>query len=181
MRCSHCGEKEATKTYERKGKERKIEYYCMDCYDRLFLNAEDAEGESSLTTCPYCGMSLAEVQSTKLVGCAHCYRTMKGGVYPIVVKMQGDGAHTGKLPSVNAEDKIGDFRGLDPEAFETALRKERYRRQCNELEIIIAKLKAENNYEDAKDYADKLSLMRSNKEIEEEFVWRTRGPLSKQP
>ena len=180
MRCCHCGEKEATKTYERKGKVRKIEYYCMDCYDRLFLNAEHTERENSLTTCPYCGMNLEEVQSTKLVGCAYCYRSMKGGVYPIVVKMQGDGAHKGKAPSVG-EDKNGDFRDLAPEVFEAALRKERYKRQCNELEIIIAKLKSENNYEDAKDYADKLSLMLSNKEIEEEFVWRTRCPLSKQP
>ena len=179
MRCCHCGEKEATKTYERKGKERKIEYYCMDCYDKLFLSADD--GESSLSSCPYCGMSLAEVQSTKLVGCAHCYRTMKGGVYPIVVKMQGDGTHTGKTPSVSVEEKHGAFRDLDPESYKTALRRERYKRQCNELEIIIEKLKAENNYEDAKDYADKLSLMQSNKDIEEEFVWRTRGPLSKQP
>ena len=180
MRCCYCGEKEATKTYERKGKERKIEYYCMDCYDKLFLSAEDAAGETSLSSCPYCGMSLAEVQSTKLVGCAHCYRTMKGGVYPIVVKMQGDGAHTGKMPPVGADGKQVDLREMLPEVYEETLRKERYKRQCNELEIIISKLKAENNYEDAKDYADKLSLMRSSTEIEEEFVWRTRGPLSKQ-
>ena len=179
MRCSHCGEKEATKTYERKGKERKIEYYCMDCYDKLFLTA--GEEESSLSSCPYCGMSLAEVQSTKLVGCAHCYRTMKGGVYPIVVKMQGEGAHTGKTPSIDTEEYHGIFRDIDPEAHRAAVRKERYKRQCNELEIIIEKLKAENNYEDAKDYADKLSLMQSNKDIEEELVWRTRGSLSKQP
>ncbi|MBQ8428548.1 MAG: hypothetical protein IJX30_00400 [Clostridia bacterium] len=180
MRCCHCGEKEATKTYERRGKERKIEYYCMDCYDKLFLNAETA-GESSLSSCPYCGMSLTEFQSTKLVGCAHCYRTMKGGVYPVVVKMQGDGAHTGKTPPVSEDGKSVDLRDLESDAYEDTLQKERFKRQCNELEIIIAKLKAENNYEDAKDYADKLSLMRSNVEIEEEFVWRTRRTLSKQP
>ena len=181
MRCCHCGEKEATKTYERKDRERKIEYYCMDCYDKLFLHPETADGESSLSSCPYCGMSLAEFQSTKLVGCAHCYRTMKGGVYPVVVKMQGDGAHTGKTPPVTSESGFVDLRDLPPDEYAEILKKERYKRQCNELEIIIAKLKAENNYEDAKDYADKLSLMRSNAEIEEEFVWRTRRPLSKQP
>ena len=55
----------------------------------------------------------------------------------------------------------------------------RFERQCNELEVIISKLKAENNFEDAKGYADKLSSMRSKSSIEEEFVWRTRPNSSK--
>ena len=56
----------------------------------------------------------------------------------------------------------------------------RYEKQCNELELIINKLKAEGNYADAKGYADKLSVMKSKQAVEEEFVWRTRLNLSKQ-
>ncbi len=174
MRCGHCGEKEATKTYERiKNKNKIIEYYCMECYHKLFISNDEAD-EGTLSSCPYCGMTLEEFRSTKLVGCAHCYKMMRAGVFPTVVKLQGNHAHTGKTAPVFINGRAVELRDLTPDAYEEALQKVRFERRCNELEQIIAKLKAENNYEDAKDYADKLSSMRSNGVIEEEFVWRSR-------
>ncbi len=174
MRCCHCGEKEATKIYERtKGKNKKVEYYCMDCYDKLFLRARK-DGDTSLTSCPYCDMTLEEFQAGKLVGCAHCYQAMRAGILPTIVKMQGEQTHSGKTPPVLFEGKTVELKDLEPSVYQDTLKAVRFERQCNELECIIAKLKEENNYEDAKDYADKLSSMRSNSEIEEEFVWRSR-------
>ena len=178
MRCGYCGKNEATKTYERiKDARRSVEYYCMDCYHKLFLDTDKAEGETSLSACPYCGMTIEEFRAGKIVGCAYCYRTMRAGILPTIVKMQGELSHTGKTPPLGDGDMAEEPQGIfHAEATERA----RYQRQCNDLEIIIAKLKAENNYEDAKGYADKLSSMRSNTAIEEEFVWRTRRSLLKQ-
>ena len=181
MRCCHCKQKEATKTYSQfKNGKSTTEYYCMDCYDKLFLSEMSKTDGESLSVCPYCGISLQEVKVGKLVGCAHCYAAMREGVAPLVVKMQGDRAHTGKtLPLEYGESHYGGDI-YDESLRKKALAKARFERQCHELELIIAKLQAENNYEDAKGYADKLSSMRSKAEIEEEFVWRTRQALSKQ-
>ncbi len=181
MRCCHCKQKEATKSYEQfKNGKRTAEYYCMDCYDRLFLGEMAKTDGEALSVCPYCGITLQEVTSGKLVGCAHCYQAMREGIAPLVMKMQGDRAHTGKmLPLEYGEAQYGG-EVYDEQLRKKALAQARFERQCRELELIIAKLQAENNYEDAKGYADKLSLMRSKGVVEEEFVWRTRRVLSKQ-
>lgn len=181
MRCCHCKQKEATKSYEqlKKGKS-VVEYYCMDCYHRLFLDETAKTDGDKLSVCPYCGISLQEITAGKLVGCAHCYSTMHEGVTPLVIKMQGDRAHAGKTPPLEYGETQYGGEVYDDTLRKKAIEKARFERQCNELEIIISKLKAENNYEDAKGYADKLSSMRSNASIEEEFVWRTRRTLSKQ-
>ena len=180
MRCCHCKQKEATKSYEqlKKGKS-VVEYYCMDCYHQLFLEENAKTDGETLSVCPYCGMSLQEVTASKLVGCAHCYATMRKGINPLVIKMQGDRAHKGKTPPLEYGETQYGGEVYDEILRKKVVEKARFERQCNELEIIIAKLKAENNYEDAKGYADKLSSMRSKSSIEEEFVWRTRRSLSK--
>ena len=175
MACGYCGKNQAVKTYEEiKNGKKQTEYYCLDCYHRLFLYADGAESDLTLSACPYCGMSVAEFKKTNLVGCANCYKVMSGDLFPSVVKMQGVKAHRGKTPP------LGEFDvGLFDDFREEQEKKARFRKQCNELEIIIAKLQAENNFEDAKGYADKLSLMRNTLTVEEEFVWRTRQTLSK--
>ena len=152
----------------------------MDCYARLFLDDMAKTDGETLSVCPYCGITLQEVNAGKLVGCAHCYQAMSEGIAPLIVKMQGERAHTGKmLPLEYGETQYGG-EVYDETLRKKALEKVRFERQCYELELIIAKLQAENNFEDAKGYADKLSSMRSKSAIEEEFVWRTRKVLSKQ-
>ncbi len=168
--CQCCGKNHAARCYEeKKSSERK--FYCLDCYSRLFLDGGNGD---SLTTCPYCGTTFAEVKASKLVGCAHCYQSMWEGIFPLVEKMQGREAHNGKLPPVDGV--YGGFDGEDytPEYRAEAMKQARFQRQCRELEIIIEKLKAEEAYEEAKGYADKLSAMKNNAAIEEDFVWRTR-------
>lgn len=181
MRCCHCKQKEATKSYQQfKNGKTTVEYYCMDCYHRLFLDEMAKTDGDSLSVCPYCGITLSEFTAGKLVGCAHCYTAMRNGVAPMIAKMQGNRAHTGKTPPLEYGETQYGGEVYDDALRKKAVEKARFERQCNELEIIIAKLKAENNYEDAKGYADKLSFMRSNASIEEEFVWRTRRTSSTQ-
>ena len=184
MACGHCGKNQAVKTYEEiKNGKKTLEYYCLDCYHRLFLYAEEAEGVGALSACPYCGMSMSEVKKGNLVGCANCYKMMSGKMLPVIVKMQGEKAHRGKTPPLEGYEVNADMgTRFAVDAYHAqAVARARYERQCNELEVIIAKLKAEDDYEGARGYADKLSLMRSKSSIEEEFVWRTRRNLSKQP
>ena len=180
MRCCYCKINEATKTYELiKNNKKTVEYYCMDCYEKLFLTVDQTDRESSLSTCPYCGMTVEEFRSKKIVGCAYCYRSMKVGITPTIIKMQGEKTHQGKTPPLEfGGDGMTVY--LDEESRKKVVERARFERKCNELEIIIAKLQKENNYEDAKCYADKLSSMRSNGAVEEEFVWRTRRSLLKQ-
>lgn len=177
--CQCCKKRHIARTYTEKGKSGSLEFYCLDCYSRLFLDEVDfADGAS---VCPYCGMTAKEAQAGKLVGCAHCYQTMRSGVYPMIYKMQGERAHTGKTPPLDGDyaDGYDDENPLRVEYREKAVAQARYERQCRELTIIIAKLKAEKKFEDAKSYEEKLSAMRSRGAIEEDFVWRTRPTLSK--
>jgi protein-arginine kinase activator protein McsA len=125
-------------------------------------------------------MTLDEVRAGKLVGCAYCYRTMRAGVYPLIKKMQGDGAHTGERPPLSSHRDYENLEHYSEDEKKNIIQEARLEKQCRELETIIEKLKAEKDYEAAKDYAGKLSAMRENLEIQEEFVWRTR-PTSKQP
>ena len=182
MRCCYCRNNEATKTYEQiKNNKKVVEYYCMDCYDKLFLGAELVDEASALSVCPKCGMTIEEFRAKKIVGCAYCYRSMRAGITPTIVKMQGEKSHRGKTPPIEFGGEFITMGVEVPEEIRVqTIARDRFERQCNELEIIIAKLQKENNYEDAKSYADKLSSMRSNGKVEEEFVWRTRRDLLKQ-
>lgn len=180
--CQCCQKGHIARTHTEKRKNGTVvEFYCLDCYSRLFLYDEE-DGLGSAEMCPYCGMTAKEALTGKLVGCAHCYQTMKSAVYPMIYKMQGEKAHKGKLPPLDGdygdpydyEDTVGaEYRAK-------AMAQARYERQCRELTIIIKKLKAEGNFEDAKGYEEKLTAMRNKATIEEDFVWRTRQNLSKQ-
>ena len=181
--CQSCKKRHIARTYTEKGKNgSSVEFYCLDCYSRLFLDEVDFAFDSA-SVCPYCGMTAKEAQAGKLVGCAHCYQTLQATVYPMVYKMQGKKGHKGKTPHLDTafydpydfEDSVGaEYRAK-------AMAQARYEKQCRELEIIIKKLKAEGDFEDAKSYEEKLTAMKNRSAIEEDFVWRTRPSLSKQP
>ncbi|MBR2442345.1 MAG: hypothetical protein IKB20_04715 [Clostridia bacterium] len=181
MRCIYCNQNEATKTYQQlKNGKNIVEYYCMECYHRLFLSDSEAEEECALSACPYCGTSLEEFQKTKLVGCAYCYKMMASGLIPAVLKMQGESTHRGKMPPLSAEDE--EF--LEKDIFATqmergvyradAARRARFERQCQELEIVSDYLREHKDYDGANSYEEKLSKMRAKGDVEEEFVWRKR-------
>lgn len=180
MLCCYCNKNQATETYERKlGGVRKTEYYCMACYERLFFTHKEAEGESALSACPYCGLTAAEFKARKIVGCAHCYRTLAPFVEPVIAKMQGEETHKGKrLFAESTEESALDDETVLDEDLDPTTRARRHRR-CHELTLIIEKLTREGNFEDAKAYAAQLSRIRTNLKAEEAFIWRGNTTESK--
>ncbi|MBQ9729014.1 MAG: hypothetical protein IJV85_05390 [Clostridia bacterium] len=152
MLCCNCKKNQATKTYEqiKKGK-KETTYYCLECYQQLFICADEGS-EESLSECPYCGMTAEEIKKKKLVGCAYCYRVLSPSVIPMILKMQGAKIHTGKKP-------IG----------EEAEYRERRR---GELQAIVDKLIAEKDFNGAKAYADELSRLKGGADEQEGFIWR---------
>ena len=172
MACCHCKRNDATTSYEEIKKGRKTtSYYCLQCYQKLFLDLRATEDGNS-SVCPYCGASMEEFRKSKLVGCAYCYRTMQAELMPSIVKMQGQKrAHCGKTPPLEMDEAFEESFEFDPEFKAQKIAQARLERQCNELNLIIKKLQDEGDFAQAKEYADKLSRMKTNAAVEEEFVW----------
>lgn len=140
MLCCACKKNQATNMYERSadGKKR-TEYYCSDCYRRLFITADGFPATGELAVCPRCGTTTKDFLSHGVVGCEECYVHLAAEVIPAVVRMQGREAHCGKRPKNGAE------------------------RKREELETRRKKLKAEvekrlraGDYESARKYSEEL-------------------------
>lgn len=160
MLCGNCRKNQATKTYEqiKKGKQ-VLEYYCLDCYHRLFIVAESENNPNYETafSCPYCGTTEEELKKRNLVGCARCYEVFANKLAPIIVRMQGGAVHCGKQP-VGGES-------------------ERLARRLHEWKAIVEKCDAEGDFERARAYTERILLLQEGIEDEEDFVWR-KHPLS---
>lgn len=178
MRCFYCNKHEAVKSYERMRKGvAKREYYCLSCYEKLFLCREDSGEESSLSVCPYCERTVAEFEASKLVGCPYCYKTMQESILPVIVKMQGgDCGHRGKLPPISEENEAL----LEKERFVTEEEKdafrleiasaERFTRQKGEMDMLVAYLSRKDSAR-AEEYREKAERMNKTGAVEEEIVW----------
>ena len=143
MLCGKCKKNQATKTYERiKDGKKQIEYFCLECYHKDFVYVEEA-GET-LSSCPYCGTTLAQLKKSSLVGCAQCYQTLAHAVFPMITKMQGGEKHSGKC------------------AYETE--SERVERRFNELNMMAQKYYQENDDRAAAVYEEKIDELRACKE-----------------
>ena len=174
MLCYQCKQNESVRKYKQiKNGIAQEHNYCFDCYQKLLLSLQSENSEENeLSACPYCGTTEEEFRKSKLVGCVHCYQTLKS-VSSVITRMQGKKAHQGKYPSIETESLETFQESVTFEmATEEQIEKTRLLRQCRELTMIIEKLKSEGEYEKAKGYADKLSLMRSRGGIEADFVWR---------
>ncbi len=156
MLCAKCKKNQATKSYIDPKRDKKLaEYYCLDCYARLFESVGKAEIVSP--ACPYCGVTADEVKKRNIVGCAMCYDALQDVLMPIVSKFQGENTHTGKSP-------VGD-------------RGENIRRRCYELKSIADKLNADGDFDGARAYIERLSALQNGKE--EDYVWRKHHRLFK--
>lgn len=156
MLCGNCKKNQATKTYEQiKQGKREVAYYCLECYHKLFVYAE--EENATYSSCPYCGTSAADIKRRKLVGCAHCYNTMQGVVLEMVAAMQGGEAHKGKKPYETDSERIMRRRG--------------------ELREIQKKAQVEKDYERVRDCETAISQLEEN--LQEEYVWQKRRRLLK--
>jgi protein-arginine kinase activator protein McsA len=177
MRCFYCNKNEAVKSYEqiKKGVAERT-YYCLSCYERLFLY-NPGGGEPSLSVCPYCETKAEEFQTQKMVGCAYCYRGMFSKILPTIVQMQGgEVGHRGKkiLLSYEGEQILKQEKFLTPEEEDTfrdqLAEGERLKRQKWEMEELISYLGATNPQRSV-EYREKLSAMQRTGKVEEEIVW----------
>jgi protein-arginine kinase activator protein McsA len=156
MLCANCKKNQATKSYEsmKKGTPT-TEYFCLDCYDKLFL-APQSQGEKG-TVCPYCGTTAETLKKRQLVGCAKCYQTLGAVTGAMVKKMQGEQWHDGKRPVGGQSESVA--------------------RRCGELKLLIDKFNAEKNFTMSRTYTER--LMRLQAGMEEEYVWQKRRRLLK--
>ena len=169
MACCYCHKNDAVGRYINVKKGKQVEEtYCLACYEKFFLYATKKGGEA-LSVCPYCNTTAEEFKKTKLVGCAKCYETLTVAIEPVVIKMQGKKAHNGKTPIFDLlyNEALG-------ETMEGKLKEASFQRQCLELECLVSKFLAEKQEEKAKFYANKLSQMRYNEELEGGALWRGR-------
>lgn len=172
MRCFYCNKNEATKSYERKDGVR--EYYCIECYEQLFLDIDATE--PSLSACPDCGTTLGEFKATSLVGCPNCYRSLLPQITPFIVRMQGDSCgHRGKKQPLSLEDEVLFNRATfvteaeRDEYRDTLAEKERFSRQNRELQALMTY--SELDGERREEYRDKLERMKKTGKVEDEIVW----------
>lgn len=87
--------------------------------------------------CPFCGMRIAEFVKNGKAGCAKCYTTFKTSVLPSLQKLHGNTKHTGKIPNGRTVAKTKDKKRA-------------------ELEALLNKAVAEQEYEKAAEYRDKI-------------------------
>lgn len=178
MRCCYCNKNEAVKSYAstKKGASERA-FYCLACYEKLFLCVKETEGERSLSVCPYCGTSVEEFFTSKLVGCPHCYQTLQESIHAATVQMQGGVCgHRGKKPLLSDEGEML----LSKECFATEEERENFRlrlvksekfmRQQRELESLVKYLGAVNSQRE-REYKEKLDRMLKTGEVEDEIVW----------
>ena len=89
MLCGICRKNQATKTYEQiKNGKVAVEYYCLDCYHRQFISADN---KADASVCPACGTTVEEVKKRNLVGCAYCYKAFQNALVPVISKLAGNG------------------------------------------------------------------------------------------
>ena len=132
-----------------------MEYYCLTCYERKVERVAKVE---TVLACPYCGTTAEEAKKRNIVGCAMCYGALRKVLQPVVTKLQGGHAHTGKGPTGGKTENI--------------------RRRCFELKSLAEKLNADEDFDGARAYLEILTAIQSGKE--EEFVWRKHPPSFKQ-
>ena len=164
-------------SYERiKDKVKAMEYYCLPCYEQLFVQIAEKKESQVVNVCPYCGVSVQQFHASKIVGCSYCYQTLYTEIAPVIVKMQGDYCgHRGKRPPLSEVDKkiFAGMTFFDEEAKEKQRaemeQRERFSRQKNEMQKLIDY--HSGNKERQQEYIDKLDRMERRGVVEEEIVW----------
>lgn len=105
MLCCSCKKNQATNIHEKTTDGRKqTEYYCADCYRRLFISAPSSAPKNAV--CPRCKTTAEEFFRSGLVGCADCYTYLAAAVDPVVFRMQGGDRHVGKHPPESKESRF---------------------------------------------------------------------------
>ena len=150
--CFHCEKNTATVSrseYLNGSEARK--YYCLSCYQTLFLTRDFTVDASSAIeidgqkACAVCKRTAREFFATGLVGCANCYKALAKEIYPTILKMQGDKAHCG-AKHIHSEKilKLLDER----DAIRSSLDDTQNSEQEQKLEYIIKKIEESSDDEE---------------------------------
>jgi protein arginine kinase activator len=82
--------------------------------------------------CQNCGLTFSDFKNSGLLGCGECYRYFQIGLEPLLKKVHGSAAHTGKVPrrtggKVRIRKEIQDLR----RQLQQAIQKEDYEQAAN--------------------------------------------------
>lgn len=171
MKCSECGEREATihETVIINGKA--IEkHLCEDCAQEAglgtqghlplhelvstFVKAVAPEAGQATLTCGACGLTYARFKQTGLLGCGNCYRAFEEKLGPLIERAHENATHhVGKIPRGALERS----RQGGPDRLETLLgsTKEREERLAALRRQLESAVEAEH-YEQAASIRDEI-------------------------
>lgn len=77
--------------------------------------------------CEKCGMSLEDFQSLGKLGCDNCYKVFADYLRPLIKKIHGNTAHSGKVPARASEEiKTTEEIGILRQQLQDAINKEEY-------------------------------------------------------
>lgn len=111
----------------------------------VFGNALQSNVESLQKTCPCCNSSFANIAETGKVGCAECYKTFSDELLVYLKRIHGSVKHAGKYPG-SKELVVS----VTPD-------------RVSELKIKLAKLVAEEKYEEAAVVRDEIKKLEEEK------------------
>ena len=148
MLCQKCKKNEATTHYTQvvNGKRQEL-HLCADCAARqnldLFGDLPNLFGSmffgephqrrmstGSVRACPKCGMTMDEIASTGMLGCAECYNVFAQELAPYLARIHGRASHVGRIPKsaggeLKLRSELNDARtalkkAIDAQEFEQA-------------------------------------------------------------
>ena len=109
--------------------------YKMPSLAELLSNVQAPETESSVCEC---GASIEEFRNSGLLGCEHCYTSLREELMPIIRQAQGGKTmHLGKKPGEAADRNANEIRQLRTE-LNAAVEKEEYERAAEIRDRIHA-------------------------------------------
>ena len=161
IKCSICGEDANVHlTQIVNSKIRKVDL-CESCAQKkgvtdpegfslaeLFKKQPSVEKKNQLELkCPKCELSTADFRRTGRFGCANCYEVFKPLLLPMLEDMHEGTSHKGKVPTV-------------------ALSRQSNQLQLKELQDFLARAIAEEAYEKAAKYRDRIKELQALENLE---------------
>ena len=98
MKCDSCGKENAN-----------IHMTSIDTFfnNQFFANVmypQSALGNSKLSACPQCGMTISAFNHQGRLGCDKCYEAFQQHLVPLIKRIQGSTSYEGRLPQRGAAD-----------------------------------------------------------------------------
>ena len=165
MLCDRCKQREAKIYYtEIIGGKKKEQHLCEECAAEMSSFGKNASLGSILSgilsaasggdvACEKCGETYGEFLETGKLGCDECYKAFGSMLLNSVRRIQGSVTHTGKIPSYLKEE----MKKEDAE-----VEKIMHLSETEQLEIMLKKALAEENYEECARLRDEIRKLKEN-------------------